>query len=174
MPVSAAIRRLLHLRAMEEEQRRLTLESAVVEVHRVEHALHTTRTRQCSARQLLAEAAHSPDPADRISGLIELESAQRGAQVLEIRLDEARRRAADARHAYLSKRTEKRQVEALIREAEALHALQSTRREQQRVDDWFSARRHSLQGRRQDAAKHDIKNCKETGSVPEEELRSKL
>jgi hypothetical protein len=39
MAVSRALRRLLRIRDLEEEQRRVALESALVELHRLQHSL---------------------------------------------------------------------------------------------------------------------------------------
>jgi hypothetical protein len=174
VPVSEAIQRLLNLRALEEEQHKLALESALGELRRIENALHVTRMRERSGKEHLAAAAQSHDFTDRIAGLIECESAHRNAHILEIRLTEKDREAAELRLRYLYKRTERRQVETIIREAETVGAVEGVRRDQQRMDDWFSTRRHAAKTHRPVAEKPEMKSHKESGAVPEEELRSKL
>jgi hypothetical protein len=174
MAISEAMRRLLGLRVLEEEQRKLALESALGEMHGLEHALNAMRTRRHSGRELLQAATQSADVTDRIAGLIECESAERNAVLIEIRLAEARRRAAELRDGYLSKRVERRQAEAVIREAEALETLEAARRDQQTMDDRFTARRHAGKHLRHNGEKYEMKKHKENGPVPEEELRPKL
>jgi flagellar biosynthesis chaperone FliJ len=180
-----ALRRLLEVRGLEEEQHRLALESALGEVHRLEIALRTARSRERAGRQRIALSAHSGEAADRIAGIVDLETGRRGAVLLARRLADAEARAAELRAEYLAKRVERRQVETVIQEAKALESLQGGRRDQQRLDDWFAARRHGrlresdlhsgdkARGR-QHSDKHEMKKDQESPSIPEEESSSNL
>lgn len=174
MPVSEAMRRLLHLRALEEEQLKLALECSLGELHRLEQALAATRMRESAGRRAFGWAAQSEDAADRVAGLVAWESAQRQARRLESLVSEAGRHAAELREVYLAKRTERRQVETVIHESEGLEAADDARREQRSTDDWFGNRRSANAARRRNSQEREMKGHKESGSIPEEELRFKL
>jgi hypothetical protein len=57
MAVSRALRRLLRIRELEEEQGRLALESALGELHRLENALMATFERKHRGRSLVLSTA---------------------------------------------------------------------------------------------------------------------
>lgn len=137
MPVSAALRRLLHVRGLEEDQQRLALETTLAGLHALELALERARARERRGRQRIASAG---DPADRIAALVETQSAARHGAALVPRIAAAQREAAQIRAQYLLKRVGRRQAETLIRETEAADALKGSRRAQQDLDDWFGAR----------------------------------
>jgi flagellar export protein FliJ len=178
MAISDTLRRLLHVRILEEEQRKIALESALAEVQRLESALCAAHARERFGREHVGLSFQSGDTADRVAGLKESDSARRGAQSLRVHLSEAVLRAVQSREEYLPKRVERRQVETVIREAEDAQAAEDARRDQQGIDEWFSAHRHSLDADaaadRQNSAEPEIKNRKEIPSIPEEELRSNL
>ncbi|HWG19158.1 MAG TPA: hypothetical protein VG225_01425 [Terracidiphilus sp.] len=142
MPVSNALRRLLRVRDLEEEQQRLALESALGELHRLENALAAARLRERQGRRQVALTAGSSDATDRRAGIVETETARSRAAALKPRIAFAEGETLRLRQAFLEKRVERRQAETLIREAEALDAVEAGRRDQQRIDDWFGARRH--------------------------------
>jgi flagellar export protein FliJ len=170
--ISNSLRRLLHIRKLEEEQRKIALESVLAELHNLKVTLGAMRARERGGRERVALSSQSSDPADRIASLVECESARRSAQALEGRIAETASRASAARDDYVSKRVERRQVETVLEEAEEARAAERARREQEGVDQWFSARRHTRSAPRRNEEKLEIRDSKETGSVPEEELRS--
>jgi len=188
MAVSPAMRRLLRVRDLEEEQHRAALESALGELHRLEAARAAARARERKGRERIVHSASSGDAADRIAGMVEAEAGQRRAVLLGRRIVEAELQAAELRRLYLLKRVERRQAETVIREAEALESVEGARREQQRLDDWFRAmgpardatrtgeqspRTTTAPGkRRQLRENHEMKSGTETDALPEEELRS--
>jgi hypothetical protein len=174
MAISDSLRRLLHIRTLEEEQRKVVLDSALGELHSLEHSLGATRARERSGRQHVAMSSRSGDTTDRIAGLVECESARRNGHMLEARIAKAALRAGEAREEFLSKRVERRQVETVIEEAEDVQDSEAARHDQQDVDEWFSTRRHARSASRRNEEKLEIKDCKETAAIPEEELRSKL
>ncbi|HWE86714.1 MAG TPA: hypothetical protein VG267_17350 [Terracidiphilus sp.] len=137
MPVSAALRRLLHVRGLEEEQQRLALETALAGLHALGLALERARARERRGRRRIASAA---EQADRIAALVETQSAGRHAAALVPRISAVEREAARLREQYLLKRVERRQAETLIREREAADALEGSRRAQQDLDNWFGSR----------------------------------
>lgn len=140
MAVSRALRRLLRIRELEEEQRRLALESALGELHRLEHALVAAVERGRRGRSLIQASAQTGELADRIAGYEEIRSAKLHAAALGPRINGMGEEVTDRREAFLLKRVERRQAETLIQETEAREAVVDARRGQQALDDWYSSR----------------------------------
>jgi len=140
MTVSRAIRRLLRIRDLEEEQSRIALELAVGELHRLDHALEVTIARGRLGRRLVEASAHSGQLPDRLAGLEETRSAVCHAKALGPKIETMREQVAERRQAFLLKRVERRQAETLIKETEERDAIEAGRRGQQALDSWFSSR----------------------------------
>ncbi len=150
MAVSRALRRLLRIRDLEEEQARLALESGLAGLHTLEHALAATAERDRGGRRLVKESVRTAELTDRLAGLEETRAAKRLEGVLSPRIAAAGQDVAQLREQYLASRVERRQAETLIQEAEAWDARNADRRSQQALDDWFSNRMHragELEGR---------------------------
>jgi hypothetical protein len=145
MAVSRALCRLLRIRDLEEEQARLALESALADLHRLEHALRATAERDRGGRRLVKASVSTGELPDRLAGLEETRTAQRQAGALTPRIRNAERDVALLQERYLNSRVERRQAETLIEEAEARDALVGDRRSQQAVDDWFRNRMRQAQ-----------------------------
>jgi flagellar export protein FliJ len=141
MPVSRALRRLLRIREIEEEQCRTRLEAASADLHRLQAALAATAERDRRGRQMVAASAHSGELPDRLAGMEETRTAARFAEFLQPRIAEQELVVARLRQEFLQKRVEHRQVETLIEEAQAKDAIEADRRSQQMLDDWFNARK---------------------------------
>ena len=142
MPVSRALRRLLHVRAMEEEQQRLALESALGELHALEDALSAARARDRAGRALLNLSFQASEPIDRTAAQVEVQSAVRRAAFLKPRIAAAETAASRARQAFLDKRLERRQAQTLIEQAEARDAVEFARRGQQSLDETYGSQHH--------------------------------
>ena len=142
MAVSRAMRRLLRIRDLEEEQARLALESGLVELSRLEQALAATADRDRGGRRLVTESVRTAELTDRLAGLEETRAAHRLAGLLEPRIADTEQGVALLREQYLASRVERRQAETLIQEAEARDGLDEDRRSQQALDDWFRNRKH--------------------------------
>ncbi|HEX4756925.1 MAG TPA: hypothetical protein VH308_03050 [Terracidiphilus sp.] len=142
MAVSRALRRLLRVLEIEEEQNRLALESAQGELARLERLLTVAKMRERSGRHLVVASASSGELADRLAGIAETAAAQQRAIALELRIVNAKTDVSTLREAFLSKRVERRQAETLITESEAKDAVISGRRNQQSLDDWYLNRFH--------------------------------
>jgi hypothetical protein len=142
MAVSRAMRRLLRVLEIEEEQSRLVLESALGELQRLRRALAATTERDRRGRRLVAASAHSGELPDRLAGLEETSTARRHAAALTPKIAEMELDVAERREAYLAKRVERRQAETLIQETEARDAVEAGRRGQRTLDDWFLNRLH--------------------------------
>jgi flagellar biosynthesis chaperone FliJ len=142
MAVSRALRRLLRIRDLEEEQCRLALESATGSLHRLQHALEAAFERGRRGRRLIEASVHSGELPDRLAGLEEMRSAGCHAQAQVPRIADAELDVAALREEFLAKRVERRQAETLIEKTEARDAIETARRSQQNLDDWFGNRMH--------------------------------
>jgi hypothetical protein len=147
--VSRGLRRLLRIRELEEEQNRLALESAVGELHRLEHALVMTAERNREGRRLVAASTKTGELVDRLAGLQETRAAEHHSQVLAPRIASAETNVSALRREFLIKRVERRQAETLIREDEAKDAVEESRRSQQAIDDWHRMQLHRTEGEAQ-------------------------
>lgn len=142
MSVSRAMRRLLHIRNLEEEQSRLALESAMGEFNRLECELTVAIARERQGRRLVDASAQTGELPDRFVGLEETRLAIRHAEALEPRIEAKENEVAELRQAFLMKRVEHRQAETLIQKTEAQDAVEADRRAQQSLDGWFGSRMH--------------------------------
>jgi hypothetical protein len=142
MAVSRALRRLLRIRDLQEEQSRLALESALGELHSLEDAMAATFERDRRGRTLVQASARTGQLTDRLAGLEETRSASRHAEALGPRIDAMGEEVRERRQEFLSRRVERRQAETLIQETEAREAIEDGRRGQQTLDDWYGSRLH--------------------------------
>jgi hypothetical protein len=142
MAVSKALERLLHIRGIEEEQRRLSLESALGTLESLKLARHAAGEKERKGRALLQTGATSGDIADRQAGLVEAVAAHRRALALAPRIVASELETRQRRQEFLDKRVERRQAERLIEKTEAEDVMESERRSQRAIDDLYGARRH--------------------------------
>lgn len=140
MPVSAALKRLLRIRDLEQEQHRVALSSALSELHSLEEALAAASDRERAGRNQFASGVRAGESLVRHSALIESAIGEQHQASLAPVLSRAEAEAARRRHAFLSKRTELRQAETLIAETTAAEAIEAARQRQQHLDDWYLAR----------------------------------
>jgi flagellar biosynthesis chaperone FliJ len=140
--ISRALRRLLRIRELEEEQCRIALESAIGDLNRLQHALAANLERDRRGRLLVQSSAVSGELRDRLAGMEETRAAERLARVLAPRIADAEQDVVILREEFLDKRVERRQAETLIEEAGARDALDAERRSQTALDEWFGNRRH--------------------------------
>jgi hypothetical protein len=135
--VSRAMRSLLRVREMEEDQCLAALESARGGLRRLEAALAAARERERAGRRLLASSAVTGELADRVAGIEQSRAAQRQAAALLPKLAAEEEMVALRQMEFFVKRSERRQVEALMEEAEREEAVEAEWRAQREVDDWF-------------------------------------
>jgi hypothetical protein len=136
------MRRLLHVRDVEEEQYRMALETALGAFHALEHARAVAIMRQHAGREFLSASALTGEITDRTAALVEVKFAVRCVTVLAARLADAENNVMHAREAYIDKRIERRQAATLIEEAEAQEEIESLRRAQQSLDETYGASLH--------------------------------
>jgi hypothetical protein len=143
--VSRALRRLLRIRDLEEEQSRIALESAMGGLRRLEQAQAATSGRDRRGRRLVAASIQTGELPDRLAGLEEQRAAERLQPALARRILDAEQVVANRRQDFLARRVERRQAETLVKESEAREAIDADRRSQQGLDDWFRNRRHRVE-----------------------------
>ncbi len=137
MAVSRAMRRLLRVLEIQEEQYRAALASALADLKRLEGAMAATAERDRGGRRLVVASAGTGELEDRLAGLEETRAAGRRAAALALRITETKLAAGARQQAFLSKRIERRQAETLIRKTESKDEIEAGRRAQQGLDDWF-------------------------------------
>lgn len=142
MAVSRALRRLLRIRNLEEEQGRVALEGSLGELRQLENVRAAAVEQDRRGRRLVGASAHSGELTDRLAGLEETRIACRLTAELASRIAEAEQNVADLREDFLAMRVERRQAETLVEEAQARDARDAERRAQQGLDDWFGNRLH--------------------------------
>ena len=116
----------------------MALESALVELHRMEQSLAASVERGRRGRNLVTASVNTGELPDRIAGIEEARHALRCAEVMTPRIAATELDVAARRLEFLEKRVERRQAETLIRETEARDAVAAGRRDQQAIDDWYS------------------------------------
>jgi flagellar export protein FliJ len=142
MSVSRALQRLLRIRGLEEEQRRLKLEAALARLRALEQARDQAAEIEKQGRARVVESARSGELADRVAGLVQSDAARARMRMLEPRIASAEIETIDARREFLEKRVERRQAATLIEQATAKEELEQGRRSQGSIDELFAARIH--------------------------------
>ncbi len=140
MSVSCALRRLLRIRELEEEQSRNALDSAQGELVQLEAALNAARAREQFGRRLVSDSAWSGEPEDWFAGLAESRFAAHHAVALSDRIESVEPEIEELRQTFLSRRVERLQSETLIKEAEELVHFEADRRSQRALDDGHGSR----------------------------------
>jgi flagellar biosynthesis chaperone FliJ len=141
MPVSRAMRRLLDVLQIQEEEYRAAMDSARAEFEQLQKALAHGRERERTGRALITVSATTGEIADRVAGVEETRVARCIAAALAPRIAEAAEAVKARRREFLGKRIERRQTETVIEGAEAKDKAETGRREQRNLDDWFLGRR---------------------------------
>lgn len=140
MPISPALRKLLRIRELEEEQSRIALETALGEMNRLKRALAGTAQSGQAARRLFASGVQSENLTDRVAGLQEMRAADHLAGALSRELVTAGPEVARLRERFLATRVQRRQAESLVNESESRAETEEERRNQRDLDDLYRAR----------------------------------
>lgn len=151
MAVSKALLRLLRLRGMEEDRRRMALEAGLHRLRSLENAKDAASARDRRGRELMRTSAASGQLADRVSALAETAAGRRQVEALAPLIAASEAEGLRLRQEFAEKRTERRQAETLVDETLELDLAESERRSQQALDDWYGSRRfRELNGAKQD------------------------
>lgn len=143
MAVSRAMRRLLRVLLLQEEQYRVALETALAELQRLEGMLTAAEEQERKGRQLVWSSVATGELADRLAGLEESRAARRHAAILTPRIAESEADVSQRRHEFLLKRIERRKAETVIEKTKARDAVVAFRRGQRGFDDWFLGKTRS-------------------------------
>lgn len=135
MPISLALRRLLRIRELEEEQSRIALETALGEMNRLKAALLGTAQRGQAARRLFASSVQSENPMDRVACLHEMRAADNHTGALSRKLATAAPEVARLQERFLATRVQRKQAESVIKECDARAESEEERRNQRDLDD---------------------------------------
>ena len=150
MPVSNALKRLLRIRELEQEQHRITLESALDELRLLEKALDRASARERDGRSSFSASVRTRELTERHSARVETMIGSHHTHALEPHIARAEAEAARRRQEFLFKRMERRQAETLIRATRAADAIEEARQSQQALDDRYLMQ--SGRGRRDSAS----------------------
>ena len=136
-----ALERLLRIRALEEEQRRASMESALGELDSLKRAREAAAETERNGRARVGSSAASGSVVDRQAALVEMQAGRRRSRMLAARIAASEREAALRREEFLQKRVERRQAGTLVEQALAQEEIEAGRRLQQTMDDWYGARK---------------------------------
>ncbi len=134
--------RLLRIRALLEDLSRLDLERKIADTRYLERAAERegrlALATRAEALRLLGEEESAPSDSwlMRIADA-EILSWKEGR--IKVLAAEGRSAVQKSREALLTRRTERRQVEALLATAERAEEKSQARKEQSRTDDWFQS-----------------------------------
>jgi hypothetical protein len=142
MGVSKALRRLLRIRDLEEEQYRLALETTLENLRNLESARDASSVRERQGRALVGASVSSGEVIDRHAGLVETDAGRRISSLLAPHIAATEFEVTGLRAGLLGKRVERRQAETLIEHTEIQQGIEDDRRGQRSLDDWFGARKH--------------------------------
>lgn len=142
MSRQSTLQRLRRIREIEEEQKRLQLAAAMTTLNRLTTAREAAILGARDGRNLIAASVASGDMADRQAGLVQTESEQRRARMLDIQIVQWREESIERRHDFLAKRVERRQVETVLQHQEDRDKLEAARKSQSTIDDWYGMKTH--------------------------------
>lgn len=171
---SSVIRRLLRIRALEEEQSRMVLEAAEAEVKRLQSALGSVRQSEHQGREILTRGVQDGEPTDRIAGVEQIRACEQAAAWIAGRTLQAEAEAGTQRSAFVEKRIQRRQAESLHDAAISQSLHRDEKRMQQMQDEWHLMRRRETQQSGDDAAAPQAKEDGTAEQSLEKPGRSRL
>jgi flagellar biosynthesis chaperone FliJ len=155
MKTSSTLRRLLRLRALEEEQSRMLLEAAEAEVKRLESALASVRQSEHQGRELVTRSVQDREPSDRIAGVEQIRACGQAADWIAGRTPQVEAEARAQRSDFVEKRIQRRQVESLHTAGVSQSRFREEKRMQQAQDEWHRMRLQSADSAAAAPAKGD-------------------
>jgi len=140
MPISPAMRRLLHIREIQEDKSRSLLKNLVRELEGLKASLVLAGIWEREGRQLVGDSARSGELSDRIAGLAQERDAIHAGALLDERVSAAELHVAEQRQIYLAARMQLRQARALEEKINQLDSRDEARKAQSDLDEWFRSR----------------------------------
>jgi hypothetical protein len=138
-----SLTRLLRLRALLEDVRRVELEARLQELAQIEGAKTRSKNIGGAMRQQAFLGIVQAQLAERVEAQAVGEWVEREQGIFENARAKKANEVSDAKMVYLERRKEKRQVESVIEARISARAIEQTRREQHALDDWFAQRSRS-------------------------------
>jgi hypothetical protein len=136
MSIPQNLKRLLSIRAAEEQQRRTQMDAGLSELRSLQAAFDKAQERHRRAQNLITDSLQSGACEDRLAGLKEAALAERLVRLLADRMKAADLRCAELRAGFLGKRVERRQVETLLEAARVQGDIDDERKAQRALDEW--------------------------------------
>jgi flagellar export protein FliJ len=143
MPVPAAMRRLLRVRQVQEEESRAVLEKILRELNSLKAALRAASEWECKGRQIVSESMQSGELRDRLAGQVQEHTARQAKAFLAERIAAAEEQADESRQSYRAACIRMRQVSTLIEKVQGEERLYEARRQQNNLDDWYRLRQRT-------------------------------
>jgi hypothetical protein len=137
MAVSRAMRRLLRMLEMQEEQCLAQVEAALADLRQLESALTAAGDQDRAGRRMISASAATGETVNLLAGLEECRAARRREHMLRPRIVEAQRTVNIRRGELLNKRVARRQAETVVEKMDAADASEANRKIQRELDDWF-------------------------------------
>jgi flagellar biosynthesis chaperone FliJ len=131
------LRRLLRIRELEEDQRRLQLEALVMERDQVASTIQELSDQELAGRHSVIQHILEPDGAARAGALITMQQLRDQISLQQQRLETSEAALQSTRDSYLSSRTARLQIETLLELQLRLAQEQADRRSQQVLDQWY-------------------------------------
>ena len=141
MTILRSFKRLLHVRDIEEEQARISLEAALHRFNELQTAAQRVQQRDQEGRRMLISGIEQGDGAERIAGLEESRCAAQQSRHLKPQMEEAEASVSILRRQLMERRLARRQAETILQGADIKAHLESLRRMQQASDERFLDRR---------------------------------
>lgn len=136
------LERLLRIREIQEEQKKLRLDAAQATLKSLQRARDAAAEMERGGRALAAASVISGELADRQAGLMQTEFARRRARMLAPWIASTQKETVELRRDFMDKRMQRRQAETLVGLEDTRDKVESDRRAQRNVDDWYGARKH--------------------------------
>lgn len=136
MKRASQIRRLSTLRRLEEQHRATLLEEAKQRLQDIDDALRQSSEQRDQGRALVTESIVRGCVEDRVAGFEEVENAKRRVRALLTARTRVEQQLLQSRDEFLSKRTERRQADAVLDASRREEARAAERRSQSELDDW--------------------------------------
>lgn len=140
MPVSSGLRRLLHLRKTEEQNKQVLFALLVAELRQLQADFDFAQSQEESGRALVRNSALSGELQDRYIGLVETICSSKMSMFMNIRIERTSAEVAAMQAELVGKHREEKQIEILIRTELERDTTDSQRRLQVELDEWARSR----------------------------------
>lgn len=135
MPTPRSLLRLLQVRSLEEERRRLALESSHQRLEALERQALAEVQHERQGRKISIDGAVKGSLVNRVAGRIAEQMAKENVGQLQRLIETARIETERKRNVFLTARTQRQQLEALVERTKARDAVETARQTQKELDN---------------------------------------